>query len=107
MRDRTRGEKIPLETVVRAQTRNTARLYGLLDRGLLAPGMKADLNVVDFENLRIHRPEMVFDLPSDARRLIQRVDGYDATVCSGVVTYQNGQATGEMPGKLVRGPQSA
>jgi N-acyl-D-aspartate/D-glutamate deacylase len=106
VRDRSRGEKLPLEHVVRAQTRNTAALYGLCDRGVLAPGYKADVNVIDFDRLTIHRPEMVFDLPGGARRLIQRVDGYLATLCSGAVTWADGQATGAMPGKLVRGPQA-
>ena len=106
VRDRSRGEKLPLEHVVRAQTKNTAALYGLLDRGQLRPGYKADVNVIDFDGLTIHRPEMVFDLPGGARRLIQKVDGYEATICSGVVTYEHGEVTGALPGKLVRGPQA-
>jgi N-acyl-D-aspartate/D-glutamate deacylase len=106
-RDRQRGERIPLEQVVAAQTRRTARFYGLEDRGLLAPGMKADLNVIDFERLHIHAPEMVYDLPADGRRLVQRVDGYKATVQSGTVTYEDGEPTGALPGRLVRGPQPA
>ena len=105
VRDRTRGERLPLEHVVAGQTRRTAGLYGLRDRGLLAPGMKADVNVIDFDGLHIHRPETVFDLPASGRRLIQRVDGYRATLCSGQVTWENGEATGAMPGRLVRGPQ--
>jgi N-acyl-D-amino-acid deacylase len=104
-RDRTRGERIPLERIVRCQTRNTAALFGLDDRGVLAPGMKADANVIDFEGLRIHAPEMVYDLPAGARRLVQRADGYRYTVCSGVVTYEDGAPTGAMPGRLIRGPQ--
>jgi N-acyl-D-aspartate/D-glutamate deacylase len=106
-RDRQRGERIPLEQVVAAQTRRTARFYGLEDRGLLAPGMKADVNVIDFERLHIHAPEMVYDLPADGRRLVQRVDGYKATVQSGAVTYEDGEPTGALPGRLVRGPQPA
>jgi len=105
VRDRTRGERLPLEHVVRAQTRNTAALYGLNDRGQLRPGYKADVNVIDYDHLTIHRPEMVFDLPGGARRLIQKVDGYTATVCSGQPTWEGGQATGAMPGRLVRGEQ--
>jgi N-acyl-D-aspartate/D-glutamate deacylase len=105
VRDRTRGERIGLEHIVRCQTRNTAALFGLHDRGALVPGMKADANVIDFENLRIHAPEMVFDLPASARRLVQRVDGYRYTVCSGEVTFENGEPTGAMPGALIRGPQ--
>ena len=69
--------------------------------------MKADVNVIDFERLRIHVPEMVYDLPAHGRRLVQRVDGYKATIQSGVVTYEDGQPTGALPGRLVRGPQRA
>ena len=105
VRDRSRGEKIPLETIVNAQARKTGALFGICDRGLLAPGMKADVNVIDFEHLHIHAPEMVYDLPANARRLIQKVDGYRYTVCSGEVTYEDGKPTGAMPGKLIRGPQ--
>ncbi|MDR3499277.1 MAG: amidohydrolase family protein [Parvibaculum sp.] len=105
VRDRSRGQTLPLEQVVRMQTHDTARLYGLNDRGVIAPGMKADVNVIDLENLRILAPEMVFDLPADGRRMIQKADGYRATIVSGIVTFENGEATGEMPGKLIRGPQ--
>ena len=105
VRDRKRGPTLPLEKVVAMQTRDTARLYGLNDRGVLAVGMKADVNVIDFDKLAILAPEMVFDLPADGRRMIQRAQGYVATVVSGVVTYENGEATGAMPGKLIRGPQ--
>ena len=104
-RDRSRGPTLPLEKVVSMQTRDTARLYGLNDRGVLAVGMKADVNVIDYEGLGIEAPEMVFDLPAEGRRMIQRSRGYVATVVNGVVTYENGVATGEMPGKLIRGPQ--
>jgi N-acyl-D-aspartate/D-glutamate deacylase len=107
VRDRERGERLPLEKVVSMQTRDTARLYGMNDRGVLAPGLKADINVIDFEALRILAPEMIFDLPADGRRLVQRAEGYRATVVSGVVTFEHGEATGEMPGRLVRGPQAA
>jgi N-acyl-D-amino-acid deacylase len=107
VRDRSRGVRLPLEKVVAMQTRDTARLYGLNDRGMIAPGMKADLNVIDFAALAIQAPEMVFDLPADGRRLIQKATGYRATVVSGVVTFENGEATGDMPGKLIRGPQAA
>jgi N-acyl-D-aspartate/D-glutamate deacylase len=107
VRDRSRGERLPLEFAVHSQTRRTAELYGLRDRGLLAPGMRADVNLVDLENLRLHAPEMVFDLPARGRRLIQRADGYRMTVQSGTVTFEDGQPTGELPGVLVRGPQRA
>ncbi len=107
VRDRKRGPTLPLEKVVSMQTRETARLYGLNDRGVLAPGMKADINVIDLDALAIQPPEMVFDLPANGRRMIQRAKGYVATIVSGVVTYENGEATGAMPGRLIRGPQVA
>jgi N-acyl-D-aspartate/D-glutamate deacylase len=107
VRDRSRGARLTLEAAVQKQTQSTARLYGLNDRGVLAVGMKADINVIDFENLRILAPEMIFDLPAQGRRMIQKTEGYRATIVSGVVTFENGEATGEMPGKLVRGPQNA
>jgi N-acyl-D-amino-acid deacylase len=105
VRDRKRGERIALEQVVAAQTRRTALFYGLRDRGLLAPGMKADVNVIDFERLHLHAPEMVYDLPADGRRLIQHIDGYAATVQTGTITYEAGSPTGALPGHLIRGPQ--
>ena len=103
VRDRSRGDRLPLEDIVRIQTRNTADLFGLRDRGELSPGMKADVNVIDFEGLGIEAPEMVFDLPAEGRRLIQRSYGYRATIVSGEVTYQDGEPTGALPGRLVRG----
>ncbi len=107
VRDRERGPRMALEDIVEKQTRRTAHFYGMHDRGVIAPGMKADLNVIDYEGLHIHAPEMVHDLPADGRRLVQKVDGYRYTICSGAVTLENGEPTGELPGKLVRGPQSA
>ncbi len=107
VRDRDRGARLPIEQVVKMQTHDTARLYGLNDRGTIAPGMKADVNVIDFDRLRILAPEMVFDLPADGRRMIQKAEGYRATIVSGAVTFENGESTGEMPGKLIRGPQAA
>jgi len=102
VRDRKRGERIPLEQAVRLQTANTAAVYGLHDRGTLEVGKKADLNVIDFDALHLHAPEMVFDLPANGRRLVQRVDGYRATVVNGEVTFEDGEHTGALPGKLVR-----
>jgi N-acyl-D-aspartate/D-glutamate deacylase len=102
VRDRRRGERIPLEQAVRLQTANTARVYGLADRGTLEVGKKADLNLIDLDALHLHAPRMVFDLPASGRRLVQRADGYRATVVSGIVTYENGEATGARPGRLVR-----
>ncbi|MGI5164806.1 N-acyl-D-amino-acid deacylase family protein [Spirillospora sp. CA-253888] len=102
-RDRRRGERLPLEHVVRMMTRDTARLYGLADRGVIAPGMKADLNLVDFDAVALRRPEAAHDLPAGGRRLLQRADGYLATFVSGVQTFADGEHTGELPGALVRG----
>jgi len=106
-RDRARGEKIPIEKLVESQTRKTAEFYGMKDRGVLAPGMKGDVNVIDFDGLHIHAPEMVYDLPAQGRRLVQQVDGYRYTVVSGEITFEDGKPTGAMPGKLVRGPRPA
>ncbi len=103
VRDRTRGPRLPLEQAVEAQTSSTARLYGLLDRGVLAPGMLADINVIDLDALRIAPPEMVHDLPAGGRRLVQRVSGYRFTIKSGRVTFEDGVACGVFPGGLVRG----
>jgi len=107
VRDRRRGERLPLEFIVRRQTRETAELYGLLDRGALAPGLKADVNVIDFDALALAPPEMVFDLPAGGRRLVQTARGYRATVKSGAVVFEDGVPTGALPGRLVRGPQAA
>jgi N-acyl-D-aspartate/D-glutamate deacylase len=104
-RDRTRGEKLPLEWVVKAQCRDTAEAVGLYDRGLLKPGYKGDLNVIDHDRLTLHRPGVAYDLPAGGRRLVQRADGYLATIVSGEVTYRNGEPTSALPGKLIRGAQ--
>jgi N-acyl-D-amino-acid deacylase len=106
-RDRKRGPLLPLEFAVRRHTRDTAVLYGLADRGLLAPGMKADVNLIDFDNLRMDAPEMVYDLPAGGRRLIQRASGYIYTIAAGEVIFHDGEPSGAMPGKLIRGPQGA
>jgi len=105
-RDRERGEHIPLEWLVHRQTRQTAEMYGLRDRGLLAPGLRADVNVIDFDGLSVELPRLVGDLPTGANRYVQRASGYGATVCGGTVTVEDDQFTGETPGRLVRGPQS-
>lgn len=104
-RDRTRGEKIPLEDLVKWQTQDTAATVGLNDRGQLKPGYKGDLNIIDFAKLKLHAPKIVNDLPAGGRRLGQSAEGYVATIVSGVVTYQHGVATGALPGKLIRGAQ--
>ena len=103
VRDRSRGERLPVELVVRKMTQDTASLYGLNDRGTIEVGKKGDFNVIDLDNLTLHRPEMVYDLPGGARRLIQEADGYDATIVSGEIVRRNGKDTGATPGKLVRG----
>jgi len=105
-RDRTRGPTLPLEQVVRMQTRKTAEAVGLLDRGLVSPGYRADLNVIDYERLRLAAPEVAHDLPAGGRRLVQRAAGYVATVVRGEVTYRDGVATGALPGRLLRGPSA-
>jgi len=107
VRDREKGERFPIEWIVHQQTQKTAEFYDMHDRGVVTPGMKADLNVIDFDALYIHSPEMVDDLPANGQRLIQQIDGYVYTVKSGEVTYEGGQPTGALPGKLVRGPQAS
>jgi N-acyl-D-aspartate/D-glutamate deacylase len=102
VRDRTRGERLPLEVAVALQTGRTAEAYGLADRGTIAVGKRADLNIIDLEGLRLHAPRMVHDLPAGGRRLVQHVDGYRYTVVAGEVTFENGEPTGARPGRLVR-----
>ena len=96
-------DRLPLEWVVRKMTAETASLYGLGDRGMVRPGLRADLNVIDHDRLALHAPEMVHDLPGDARRFVQRADGYVATVVHGEVTMIEGEETGARPGRLIRG----
>jgi N-acyl-D-aspartate/D-glutamate deacylase len=102
-RDRSRGEKLPLEWVVKKQTRDTARLYGLTDRGTVEAGMLADLNIIDYEHLQLGNPRVAADLPAGGRRLLQRATGYVATIKSGEVTFDHGDDTGARPGQLLRG----
>ena len=104
-RDRARG-RFDLGYLVKRQTADTARAVGLLDRGVIAPGMKADLNVIDFDRLKVGRPKMAFDLPAGGKRLMQGADGYVATVISGEISYRDGVETSALAGKLVRGPQA-
>jgi N-acyl-D-aspartate/D-glutamate deacylase len=101
-RDRTRGDKLPLEFLVKRSTSETADFFGMPDRGRLQVGKKADVNVIDFNHLRLHHPEMIYDLPAGGRRLVQHVDGYDMTVCSGVPIFERSVETGARPGKLIR-----
>jgi N-acyl-D-aspartate/D-glutamate deacylase len=102
-RDRRRGPGLPLEYVVKKQTYDTAQLYGLGDRGRLAEGWKADINVIDFDRLNLGMPYMAHDLPAGGARLLQGAAGYVATVVSGQVTRRDGIDTGARPGRLVRG----
>jgi N-acyl-D-aspartate/D-glutamate deacylase len=106
-RDRTRGPKLALEHMVRMQTRVTAEALGLFDRGLIKPGYRADLNVIDYGRLELCAPEVQYDLPAGGRRLMQRARGYSATLVAGQITYRDGEPTGALPGRLLRGGQSA
>ena len=106
-RDRARGGLFTIPQAVRLLTHDCATAIGLNDRGLLRVGMKADINVIDYDRLRICAPEVVYDLPGGGRRLIQRTEGYVATLVSGIPVYLDGQATGQLPGRLVRGPREA
>lgn len=105
VRDRTRGEKLPLELVVHRQTQQTAALYGLTDRGHIAPGKRADINIIDFEKLNFTMPYMAYDLPAQGRRLVQQAIGYNATFVAGIQIVDSDQFTGALPGHLVRGPR--
>jgi N-acyl-D-aspartate/D-glutamate deacylase len=106
-RDRARGATFTVEAMVKRQTSETAQVYGLLDRGVIAPGYKADLNVIDYDALALLPPSLAYDLPAGGRRLIQKASGYVATLVNGVVISRDGEPTGAMPGSLVRGPQAA
>jgi N-acyl-D-aspartate/D-glutamate deacylase len=105
-RDRSRGELFPVAWAVKRLSSDNAAAIGLHDRGLLRAGMKADLNVIDYDRLVLRPPEIVYDLPAGGKRLVQRTEGIDATVVSGAVVYRDGTATGALPGRLVRGPQA-
>jgi N-acyl-D-aspartate/D-glutamate deacylase len=104
VRDRVRGERLSIEQAVHLQTGKTAKTYGFTDRGTIEVGKRADLNLIDLDGMRLYEPEMVFDLPAGGRRLVQRVDGYKATIVAGQVTYEDGEPTGARPGRLVRFP---
>ena len=101
-RDRSRGPGLPLPLLVKMQTSETADFFGLGDRGRLKPGLRADVNLIDFDRLRLHQPEVLHDLPAGGRRLVQRVDGYRATLVAGTPVFEDGQDTGARPGRLVR-----
>jgi N-acyl-D-aspartate/D-glutamate deacylase len=106
VRDRAQGGKLTLGEAVKALTVDTARVVGLLDRGRIAPGYKADLNIIDWERLTLRPPTVAYDLPSGGRRLTQDAEGYVATIVNGVVVYRDGAPTGALPGRLVRGQQA-
>jgi N-acyl-D-aspartate/D-glutamate deacylase len=107
VRDRQRGHRFKLEDAVKMQTHDTARCVGLDDRGTLEVGMKADLNIIDFDELQLEAPQIIFDLPAGGRRMFQGARGYVATIVSGEVIMENGEYTGAVPGALIRGPQAA
>jgi N-acyl-D-aspartate/D-glutamate deacylase len=101
-RDRNRGPRLPLEHLVKLQTSETADFFGLSDRGRLKAGLRADVNIIDFDRLRLHKPELVHDMPAGGRRFVQRVDGYEATLAAGIPIFERGEHTGAMPGRLIR-----
>ena len=101
-RDRARGPRLPLEHLVKRQTSETADFFGFSDRGRLAPGLRADINLIDFDGLQVQKPELVHDMPAGGRRFVQRVTGYEATIVAGEPIFERGGHTGAMPGRLVR-----
>ncbi len=101
-RDRARGALFPVAWGIKRLSADNAAEMGLHDRGRLKVGLKADINVLDYDRLRLRRPEIVYDLPAGGKRLMQRTDGFEATIVSGAVVYRQGEATGALPGRLVR-----
>lgn len=101
-RDRQKGDTFSVEFTINKMTQDTALVYGMTDRGVVAPGYRADLNIINFDELALRDPEMVYDLPAGGRRLVQKANGYIATICAGEVTYEHGEHTGAMPGRLMR-----
>ncbi len=106
-RDRRRGPRMPLEFVVHKLIQDSAAVYGLKDRGVIAPGYKADFNLIDYDGVRLQPPEMSYDLPAGGKRLVQEAQGDRMTINSGEVTFENGEATGAMPGRLIPGAKAA
>jgi N-acyl-D-amino-acid deacylase len=106
-RDRSRGPKVSLEKLVKRQTSETADFFGLTDRGRLEPGLRADVNVIDFDRLQTRKPELIHDMPANGRRFVARVEGYESTIVAGTPIFERGQHTGAMPGKLVRAGQDS
>ncbi|MBL6952909.1 MAG: amidohydrolase family protein [Alphaproteobacteria bacterium] len=105
-RDRDRGAKLSLPWAIKRLTHDNAAAIGLNDRGLLAVGRKADINVIDYDNLKIRAPEVLYDLPGGGKRMVQRTDGYDATIVAGQIVCRHGEATDALPGRLVRGARA-
>jgi len=101
-RDRSRGPTLPVEMLVKRQTSETADFFGLADRGRLKPGLRADVNVIDFARLQVQKPELVHDMPAGGRRFVQKVDGYETTIVAGTPIFEHGEHTGALPGKLIR-----
>jgi N-acyl-D-amino-acid deacylase len=101
-RDRSRGPKLPVEMMVKRQTSETADFFGLSDRGRLAPGLRADVNLIDYGRLQVQKPELVHDMPANGRRFVQKVEGYEATIVAGTPIFERGKHTGALPGRLVR-----
>jgi N-acyl-D-aspartate/D-glutamate deacylase len=101
-RDRSRGPKLPVEMLIKRQTSETADFFGLSDRGRLTPGLRADINIIDYDKLQVQKPELVHDMPANGRRFVQKVDGYEATFVAGTQIFVRGTHTGALPGKLVR-----
>ena len=106
VRDRA-GKRIALEHAIKRQCRDTAVLYGLHDRGLIQPGLLADINVIDMDRLKLGKPWLAFDLPANGKRLLQKADGYVATIKSGQITFREGVMQGPTPGIVLRGPQAS
>jgi N-acyl-D-amino-acid deacylase len=106
-RDRSRGPKLPLETMIKRQTSETADFFGLTDRGRLAPGLRADVNVIDYGRLQVRKPDLVHDMPANGRRFVQRVEGYQATIAAGTPIFERGEHTGALPGRLIRAGRNA
>jgi N-acyl-D-aspartate/D-glutamate deacylase len=101
-RDRSRGPKLPVEMLIKRQTSETADFFGLADRGRLVPGLRADVNLIDYNRLQVQKPELVHDMPANGRRFVQKVDGYEATLVAGTPIFEHGEHTGALPGRLVR-----
>jgi len=106
-RDRRRGSLFPVSWAIKRLAADTAAAIGLGDRGVLRAGMKADINILDYDRLSLRRPKIVYDLPAGGKRLVQRTDGFEATIVSGAVVYRHGEPTGALPGRLVRGARGA